>query len=215
MRRHLTFANIMSSIAVLLALSTGAAFAAQQINGSQLRNRSVKAVKVVRNSLGGNEINESRLSRVPSAANALSLGGIIASDYGRAQGRFYSFTLSTEIGTSQNYGIDLLGKFIVDCTAGPTTEVMFQNDLTTAVGPAIFTRFNGVTTTLVNTGSIGAGLTNSLITEADTNDSTFARGEIAVGTSTVWFDVVAHNSPDLNNKCTARVFVFRGYTNLD
>ncbi|MGI8579254.1 MAG: hypothetical protein ACR2K9_01710 [Solirubrobacteraceae bacterium] len=64
----------MATMAVFIALGDGA-YAATQINGSNLKNRSVAGVKIRKNTLGGTEIKESTLGKVPSAGNADKLGG--------------------------------------------------------------------------------------------------------------------------------------------
>jgi hypothetical protein len=72
-RSHLTYANVMSTIAVCIALG-GSSYAAVRINGSTIKNRSIAARKLRRNSLAGGEIRESRLGRVPRAAVADRVG---------------------------------------------------------------------------------------------------------------------------------------------
>lgn len=72
-RRHL-LVTLCTSVLVSLAVSSTAVVAATQINGAQLINRSVKAVKVARNSLTGAELNESTLGIVPSARSAQRIG---------------------------------------------------------------------------------------------------------------------------------------------
>jgi hypothetical protein len=76
-RKRLTYANVMATVAVLVALG-GSSYAALTINGAQLKNRSVRAIKIARNTLGGTEIRESALGKVPRARNADRLGGIAA-----------------------------------------------------------------------------------------------------------------------------------------
>ena len=70
LRSHLSYANVMATIALLLALGGTSYAAVQQINGKTIKKRSITAKKVKRNSLGGGEINESKLGPVPSAAAA-------------------------------------------------------------------------------------------------------------------------------------------------
>jgi hypothetical protein len=76
----LTYANVMSTMAVFIALG-GSSYAAIKINGSSIRNRSIPAAKLRYNTLGGREINESALEPVPSAMNAYQLGGLTAGDF--------------------------------------------------------------------------------------------------------------------------------------
>jgi hypothetical protein len=79
LRQRLTYANVMSTLAVFIALG-GSSYAALTINGSSIKNRSIAAKKVKRNALTGREIRESRLARVPRAKNAARLGGLTAAD---------------------------------------------------------------------------------------------------------------------------------------
>lgn len=85
LRRRLSYANVMSTLAVFIALG-GSSYAALKISGSNINNRSISASKLKRNTLSGLEIRESRLGRVPraqqadNAANAGTLDGRTASD---------------------------------------------------------------------------------------------------------------------------------------
>jgi hypothetical protein len=78
LRTRLTYANVMSTVAVFVALG-GSSYAAITISGSSIKNRSIPAKKLKRNSITGREIRESRL-RVPSARNADRLGGLSADE---------------------------------------------------------------------------------------------------------------------------------------
>jgi hypothetical protein len=95
LRAHLSYANVMATLALFVALG-GSAYAAVRISGSQIRDRSIPARKVKRNSLSGQEIAERKLGTVPrafaatqaqtadqaeTAANALRLDGKAPSDY--------------------------------------------------------------------------------------------------------------------------------------
>lgn len=77
-RRRLTYANVMATIAVFIALG-GSSYAINRISGSQLKDNSVVGEKLKRNTLGGTRIKESRLGRVPRARRADRLGGLSAS----------------------------------------------------------------------------------------------------------------------------------------
>ena len=69
LRSRLTYANVMSTLAVFIALG-GSSYAAFTINGSSIQNRSISAHKLKRNTLTGREIKESTLARVPRARDA-------------------------------------------------------------------------------------------------------------------------------------------------
>lgn len=79
LRRHLTYANVMASVAVFLALG-GVSYAAATINGNTIVNYSIGAGKLKKRTLGSNQvkkngltgavIDESTLSIVPRAQAA-------------------------------------------------------------------------------------------------------------------------------------------------
>ena len=67
--RHLSYANVMASVAVFVALG-GGAYAAVQVNGKDIQNHTITGKKIKRNTLGSKQIKESRLGEVPSASRA-------------------------------------------------------------------------------------------------------------------------------------------------
>ena len=77
LRSHLTYANVMSTLAVFIALG-GSSYAAVTISGSNIKNRSIPRTKIRHNTLTGTEIKESRLARVPRARDADRLNGTTA-----------------------------------------------------------------------------------------------------------------------------------------
>jgi hypothetical protein len=78
LRQRLTYANVMSTIAVFIALG-GSSYAALRISGRNIENRSIPATKLKRNSITGREVRESRLD-VRFARNANRLGGLTAAE---------------------------------------------------------------------------------------------------------------------------------------
>lgn len=73
-RTRLTYANVMSSIAVFLVLGGGAAFAAGQlaknsVGTKQLKNNAVTTKKIKKNAVTGAKVKESTLGTVPSASS--------------------------------------------------------------------------------------------------------------------------------------------------
>jgi hypothetical protein len=75
-RRRLSYANIMSTLAVFLCLG-GTAVAATKISGSSIKDRSISHTKVIKNTLTGAEVKESSLGTVPKAASAGKVGGVV------------------------------------------------------------------------------------------------------------------------------------------
>jgi hypothetical protein len=76
LRQRLTYANVMSTLAVFVALG-GSSYAALTIDGSSIKNRSIPAKKLKRNSITGREVRESKLN-VTHARRAERLGGFTA-----------------------------------------------------------------------------------------------------------------------------------------
>jgi hypothetical protein len=79
LRKRLTYANVMSTLAVFIALG-GSSYAAFTINGATIKNRTIAGKKLRHNTLTRTQIKESRLSRVPRAKRADTLGGLSAAD---------------------------------------------------------------------------------------------------------------------------------------
>ena len=76
-RQHLTYANVMATIAVFIALG-GSSYAAITITGRNVTNGSLTGRDLKRNTLGGTRIQESRLGKVPKSKAADRVGGYSA-----------------------------------------------------------------------------------------------------------------------------------------
>lgn len=77
LRRKLSYANVMATLAVFIALG-GSSYAAVKLTGRDIQDGSLTARDIKRNALGGKRIKESRLDRVPRARNADRLNGVTA-----------------------------------------------------------------------------------------------------------------------------------------
>ena len=62
LRRKLSYANVMATLAVFIALG-GTSYAALQLTGRDIRDGSLTGRELQRNSVGGRPIKESRLDR--------------------------------------------------------------------------------------------------------------------------------------------------------
>jgi len=88
-RNRLTYANVMATLAVFIALG-GSSYAALRIGSKEIRNNSVRSKDVrnrsltgsdvAKNRVGGGAIKESTLGQVPSAGNADRVGGRTAEE---------------------------------------------------------------------------------------------------------------------------------------
>jgi hypothetical protein len=75
LRRHLSYANVMATAAVFIALG-GSSYAALRITGADVRDRSLSHRDLKKNTLGGSRVKEARLGKVPRARNADRLNGL-------------------------------------------------------------------------------------------------------------------------------------------
>jgi hypothetical protein len=77
LRRRLTYANVMATVAVFIALG-GSSYAALTVTGRNVKNGSLTFRDLRRDTLGGSRIKESRLGAVRTARNADRLNGVTA-----------------------------------------------------------------------------------------------------------------------------------------
>lgn len=77
LRRRLSYANVMATLAVFIALG-GSSYAALTVTGRDVANRSLTYRDLKRDTLGGARIKESRLGKVRRARNADRLNGVTA-----------------------------------------------------------------------------------------------------------------------------------------
>ena len=76
-RRRLTYANVMATLAVFIALG-GSSYAALTVTGRDVKNGSLTFRDLRRDTLGGSRIKESRLGPVRRARTADRLNGVTA-----------------------------------------------------------------------------------------------------------------------------------------
>lgn len=81
LKSRITYANVVATLALFLALGTGGAFAVSKITGADVRNRSLTGAEFKSNSVGGRVVRESSLKPVPRAQNAARLAGKPASRF--------------------------------------------------------------------------------------------------------------------------------------
>lgn len=73
-REHLTYANVMSSLAVFLILSGGVAYAAKKISSHDLRGGAVTTTKIKRNAVTRSKIKAGAISTAKIAPAAITNG---------------------------------------------------------------------------------------------------------------------------------------------
>jgi hypothetical protein len=77
LRRHFSYANVMATLAVFIALG-GSSYAALNLTGRDITDGSLTSRDLKRNTLGGARIKESQLGKVRRARNADRLNGLSA-----------------------------------------------------------------------------------------------------------------------------------------
>jgi hypothetical protein len=78
LRDRITYANVVSTLALFIALGGGVAYAASKIDGSDIRKRSLTSKQFKSDSIGRRVVKEASLRMVPRASNALRLSGLPA-----------------------------------------------------------------------------------------------------------------------------------------
>jgi hypothetical protein len=77
-RKRLTYANVMSSIAVFLILGGATAFAAKKIGTNQLKGRSVTTAKIKKSAVTASKIKKNSITNAKIAKGAVTNGKIAA-----------------------------------------------------------------------------------------------------------------------------------------
>jgi hypothetical protein len=147
LRQRLTYANVMATVAVFIALG-GSSYAALQIDSGDIANNSVRGVDirnrtlsdrdVKRNGLTGRSVRESRLGRVPHAREADHLGGMSAADLRLKcpDGTFLIADVCVET-TSRpavNYGAAVIACATAEPTRSPGRRLPTYGELLSALG---------------------------------------------------------------------------------
>jgi hypothetical protein len=75
LRDRLTYANVVATLALFIAVGGSGAYAVSKIDGSDIRKRSLTGKQFKSNSIGSRVVKESSLRPVPRAQNSARLGG--------------------------------------------------------------------------------------------------------------------------------------------
>jgi hypothetical protein len=84
-RGHLSYANVVATIALFFAVSTGGAYAAQQWTGANIKNGSLTGADVKNKSLTGADIKDGKVVSVDLADGSVTTAKIAADAVGTAQ----------------------------------------------------------------------------------------------------------------------------------
>ena len=135
-RRRMTYANVMSTLALFVALG-GSSYAAMKISGKNIERRSIPATKIERNSITGREVRESRL-RVPRAKQADQLGGFTADEL-RLRCPDDTFPTADVCVERTHRPVASYGSAVLECSfvgtpAGPGRRLPTHGELRVALG---------------------------------------------------------------------------------
>jgi hypothetical protein len=137
LRRHLSYANAMATLAVFIALG-GSSYAALKITGRDVQDGSLTKRDFKRDTLDGSRIKESRLGKVRRARNADRLSGVPAA---RLLMRCPSGTVpvsdvcvETRSRTPAPYGSAAVLCESTDRKLGPGRRLPGHDELMTAIG---------------------------------------------------------------------------------
>jgi hypothetical protein len=81
LRDRITYANVVSTLALFIAMGGGVTYAASKIDGSDIRKRSLTSKQFKSDSIGRRVVKESSLRTVPRAFDALRLKGLPATAF--------------------------------------------------------------------------------------------------------------------------------------
>ena len=165
LRQRLTYANVMSTLAVFIALG-GSSYAALTISGSSIMNRSIPAKKLKRNSITAKEVRESRLSRVPRAKRADRLGGFTAAEL-RVRCPIDTFPIADVCVERTPRAVTAYGSAVLQCAdvgtpAGPGRRLPTHGELRAALA-AVTLAPGGELTSNVYPSSTDPGRLNALV----------------------------------------------------
>jgi hypothetical protein len=137
LRRRLTYANVMATLAVFIALG-GTSYAALTVTGRNVKNGSLTSRDLRQDTLGGSRIKESRLGPVRRARNADRLNGVTAERLlvRCPEGTFPVSDVCVETAARgpAPYGAAAVVCEGTDRNAGPGRRLPSHDELMTAIG---------------------------------------------------------------------------------
>lgn len=172
LRKRLTYANVMATLAVFIALG-GSSYAAFSVTGRNVKNSSLTYRDLRPDTLGGSRINESRLGTVRWARNADRLNGVTAERLlvRCPEGTFPVSNVCVETAARgpAPYGTAAVICEGTDRSAGPGRRLPSHDELMTAIGePGIALAPGGELTRNVYPSASDPGRVDVLFVTTDT-----------------------------------------------
>lgn len=112
MRPHLSYSNVIATIALFCALG-GSAYAAKKISGKTIINRTIEGKKVRLGTLGAKEINENSIApKLPAVKRAA-----LALDSGKLSGIPLASVVTARSANDKDDSCDPAGAGFIDCVS--------------------------------------------------------------------------------------------------
>jgi hypothetical protein len=210
-RKHLTYANVVATLALFVALAGGTAYAANTVGSSDVIDNSlqsadlkdgsaVSGADVIDNSVTGGDIDESKLGRVP---NADKLDGINSSAFARKPLKIDFFaqscTSDTAPGCRRTFTLQNGVVLTVECEAINSAE-----EFVLAAAPAgVRTNVTALKSGLTNAGPQQFSIEGDGIAYILQGNSDNAVGTAVISSSTTQLTINFHASTSLGNDGTA------------
>ena len=171
LRRRLSYANVMATLAVFIALG-GSSYAALTITGDDVRNGSLTKRDLKRNTIDGSRVKESRLGKVRRARNADRLNGVTAQQLlvrcPRSTVPVYDVCVETTARFPLPYGTAAIACEDVDRLRSPGRRLPRHDELLTAIGePGVSLAAGGELTSNVYPSSAQPGRVDVLVVTND------------------------------------------------
>ena len=134
---RLSYANLMATIAVFLALGVGTVYAASKINGKQIKANSIPGNRLKVNSVTSQQINPATLGTVPNASHSTN-----ADKAGGVQPAHASFFADANTAEQQLFSVAGL-TMSASCNASGQPVIRFSSNQPNVMWHYDYTQLNG------------------------------------------------------------------------
>jgi hypothetical protein len=153
-RKRVTYANVMSSIAVFLVLGGGAAYAAKKIGSNEIKGNSITTGKIKKEAVSASKIKKNSVTTAKIANGAVTGAKLNLGSVGTVPNASHANSADNANNANAVNGMHL-GRinFIADSNTGPTT-VFSANGLTLTATCDALNQLNFTATTSVDNSEI-------------------------------------------------------------
>ena len=125
-RKRVTYANVMSSIAVFLVLGGGAAYAAKKIGSNEIKGNSITTGKIKKNAVTASKIKKNSITTAKIANGAVTGAKLNLGTVGTVPNATHAVTADTANNAKAVNGISIT-KFNVRSAGGTAETDVFNN----------------------------------------------------------------------------------------